>query len=113
MTTQTLAHTYNAATEYRPHAVRFFLGLSVLLAGWYIASVYGMVSNTMAVRSVDARIAVLANQIKDLDSSYLSISGSITSARIKAHGLHEGDVTAFIPRVTSLGQVSMSGRSAL
>ena len=105
MTTRTITHTYNVATEYRPHAARFFLGMSVLLAGWYIASVYGMVGNTMAVRSINTQVAALSNEVKDLDSAYLSLSGSITSSRIKAHGLHEGEVTSFIPRAVSLGRL--------
>ncbi len=107
--TRAIAQTYSVANDYRAHITASILGLCAFMALLYGVNIFRTISATMAVQRAESQIATLSSVVGNLDSQYMTISRSATPESLKARGLSQGKVSAFISSPATLGSVALSG----
>ncbi|MDE2040857.1 MAG: hypothetical protein KGI59_00500 [Patescibacteria group bacterium] len=105
--TRALERTYDLAQEYRMQMACLMLGACALIIFIYAWNVYSVISHTVAIEKMQKNIAALSAQVDAVDQAFLQLSSKASPDALAAHGLSEGQVTAYISPTTSLGALSM------
>ena len=64
----------------------------------YVVNVFSVISKTVALQSVEAKISALGSDVDSLDAQYLALSGKITPDNLNAHGMSQGNVSEYIAK---------------
>jgi hypothetical protein len=99
--TKVIAQTYNAFNDnIRAISYIFLLG-SLALMFVYAISIFSVISSTVALQKVEAKITTLSSDVNQLDSQYLVLSGSINPDDLSQYGMSKGKVSQYISRSNS------------
>src|SRR3989344_8402402 len=107
--TKLIAQTYAYTNNTRAYMTYVLLGLSALMAVIYAANVYAVVSRTVAIKQISNQATEISAVVQALDGKYLELSNRITPESIRAQGMNQGTVSAYISRTATLGKVAISG----
>jgi hypothetical protein len=106
--TKVITRTYSLTKEYQSLLIgTLFIGC-IVSAVLYAFNIYSIVTKTVAVGKIEAQTASVEKTVQVLDTQYILLSNKITPEMAKSYGLHEGVVSAYIPRTTSLGRAQES-----
>lgn len=109
--TRAIAHTYNLAAEYRLHITYALFAACAALVLAYGINVYSLISHTIAIQKVQGELLSSNNSLRDLDSKYIALSGTITPNTLRSYGFEPAQVSEFISRTTVLGSAVNEGAS--
>jgi len=99
--TKAIAQTYNIFNEnIRIISYSFIFGSLVLIC-IYALSIFSIISSTVALQKVEAKITVLNSSVNQLDSQYLVLSGTINPDDFSQYGMTKGTVSQYISRSAS------------
>lgn len=107
--TKTISVAYATIHDYRTYITTGLLGASIALVIAYAASVYAVISHTVAIQKIQAAAVALGSTVDNLDSQYLQLSSSVTPESLSTYGFTQGKVSAYISRTPSLGSVARGG----
>lgn len=107
--TKVIAQTYDLARPYRANISYALLVSCAMLLCLYAFNVYSLVTKTVAIQDVNAKIATISGELSDLNTQYLSLTDSITPESMQKFGMVPAQVSEYISRNSSLGRVAMSG----
>lgn len=107
--TKAIAQTYTTVHEYRRQITLALLAVSAVLIMIYAVNLYRVISNTLALQNIKTEITALEGSLDRLDSQYIALSHAVTPDAVTAHGFNQGEVSAFISRTASLGQIALAG----
>lgn len=104
--THTLVHTYSTIHAHRRHITLALLAACMVMAMIYVVDLYRVVSHSVALQHIGTQTASIDAAINKLDAEYITLSRSISPDMVKAQGLGQAPVSAFISRTASLGRSS-------
>ncbi len=107
--TKAIAQTINTANEYRLHISYFLLAICALFVSVYCVNVYSVISMSAEANDVLRQSQAIENNVKSLDTQYITLTSNITPQSLSTHGLSEGKVTAFITKTNTNGVVALGG----
>lgn len=107
--TKAIAQTYTTIHGYRRQITLALLATSAVLVTIYAVNLYRVISNTLTIQHITAQVKVLDGSLDKLDSQYIALSHTVTPDAVTAHGFDQGEVSAFISRTASLGQIALAG----
>lgn len=107
--TKALAHTYTTVHTYRVIIMRVLCVMCAVATLWYGINVYSAISRTIAAENITKEASALSNTVNQLGSDYIKLSHSASPNALTQYGMKLGQVSAYIPRTTSLGTVALSG----
>ncbi|MES2314428.1 MAG: hypothetical protein V4524_00625 [Patescibacteria group bacterium] len=100
--TKALAQTYTTVHTYRVMIMRVLCVMCALATLWYGINVYSAISRTIAAENISKEASALSNSVNQLGSDYIKLSHSASPSALSQYGMNLGQVTAYIPRTTSV-----------
>jgi cell division protein FtsL len=112
--TKAIAQTYNVVNSNIKTISYLFLLGSLALIFMYAISIFSLISSTVALQKVEAKITSLNTDINQLDSRYLVLSGTINPDDLSQYGMSKGKVSQYISRsdLAKLGILDQSNHVA-
>lgn len=105
--TKAIAQTYTVAKDFRAEIAYVVLAASVGLALVYGFNLYRVVTETIALRTVQSQEVALQSSLSDLNAKYLDLSSRITPDTLRQYGFSQGQVAEYINRSSSENSVAM------
>lgn len=96
--TKAIAQTYTIVNQNTKYISYAFLAGCLIMASVYVVSLFSVISNTVAVQKVQAKMATLSTNVDELDSEYLTLTGNISPDTLAKYGLKTGVVTQYISK---------------
>lgn len=106
--TKIISNTCVNAYDNRLYITKILLAFSVFMAIVYAFNMYSTIKYTLAAENIEKAATSLEASVQDLDTKYIELSNKISPEMAKKYGLHQGEVTAYISKPTSLGRVQAS-----
>ena len=105
--TKVIAKTYSMANEHTAKITKTFLVGCMIMAILYAYNMYKVVVRTVAAQNIESQAASLSASVQSLDARYIALSTKIDPSMAKDYGLHQGEVTAYINRDSSVGKANV------
>lgn len=96
--TKAIAQTYNILNENLKIVNYVFLTGCFLIILLYVISIFSVVSKTVALQKIEAKISLLSSNVNNLDSEYLAFSLKISPDSLSDYGMSKGQVSEYITR---------------
>ncbi|MFA6601402.1 MAG: hypothetical protein WCT02_00870 [Candidatus Paceibacterota bacterium] len=104
--TKAIANIYDSVSERRVKLVYCLLLACLFAFLSYTVNVFTVISRTVAIQKVEDENASLSASLESLDAEYLTLEGQVTPDSLSAHGLSQGQISAYIPRLATTAIVA-------
>lgn len=105
--TKAIAQTYTVAKDFRKEIAYFVLAACAGMMLVYGLNLYKVVTQTIALRSVQSEEVAVESSLSDLNAKYLDLSSQITPDALRQYGFNQGQVAEYITRNSSLNSFAL------